>query len=88
MNEILNIILLSILPISELRGAIPYGISSNINVFLVFILAVLSNCLVVSIVFFFLDNLHKHFLKNSHYKKFFNKYIEMKRKSLNGWRIC
>ena len=81
MNEILNIILLGILPISELRGAIPYGISNDINVFLVFILAVLSNCLVVSIVFFFLDNLHKHFLKNSHYKKFFNKYIEMKRKS-------
>src|SRR3989344_3593133 len=81
MNEIINIILLSIFPVSELRGAIPYGISNNINVFFVFILAVLSNFLVVSIVFHFLDNIHKHFLKNIHYKKFFNKYIELKRKS-------
>ncbi|MEK6834799.1 MAG: small multi-drug export protein [Nanoarchaeota archaeon] len=82
MNTIINLILLSILPISELRGAIPYAISNNINPWFAFILAVLSNFLVVPITFFFLDNLHKHFLKINIYKKFFNKYIENKRKSL------
>ncbi|MEK6906901.1 MAG: small multi-drug export protein [Nanoarchaeota archaeon] len=81
MNEIINIILLSILPVSELRGAIPYGISNNINPLLTFFIAVLANFLVAPFGFFFLDNLHKHFLKIKSYNRFFNKYIEIKRKS-------
>lgn len=81
MNTILNTFLLSILPISELRGAIPYGISNNINPLSVFIIAVLSNFLVVPITFFFLDYLHKHFLRIKSYNKFFNIYIEKKRKN-------
>src|SRR3989344_9103674 len=81
MNTVLNIILLSILPISELRGAIPYGIVNNINPGLTFAIAVIFNFLITFIIFFFLDNLHKHFLKIKSYKLFFNKYIEIKRKS-------
>ena len=81
MNIILKTILLSILPISELRGAIPYAIINNINPLSAFFLAVLANFLVAPIMFFFLDNLHKYFLKIKSYEKFFNKYVESKRKS-------
>ena len=81
MNTVLNIILLSILPISELRGAIPYGIVNNVNPGLTFAIAVIFNFLISFVIFFFLDNLHKHFLKVKSYKLFFSKYIEVKRKS-------
>mgnify|MGYP001602938449 CR=1 FL=1 len=81
MNEILKTILLSILPISELRGAIPYAIINNIDPLIAFLIAILGNFLVIPITFFFLDNLHHYFLKNKHYEKFFNKYVEAKRKS-------
>ena len=81
MNEILKTIFLSILPISELRGAIPYGIVNNVNPGLTFAIAVIFNFLISFVIFFFLDNLHKHFLKVKSYKLFFSKYIEVKRKS-------
>ena len=81
MNEILKTIFLIILPISELRGSIPYAIANDINPLSAFIISVLGNFLVVPLGFFFLDYLHKHFLKIKSYKNFFNKYIEIKRKS-------
>lgn len=80
MNPIINEILISLLPISELRGSIPYAISQGINPGLAFVVGVISNFLVAPILFFFLDNLHKYFLKINSYKNFFDKYIELKRK--------
>ena len=81
MSVILKTLLLSILPISELRGAIPYAIANNVNPLLAFVIAVLGNFLVVPIVFFFLDKLHKYFLKIRSYERFFNKYVNAKRKN-------
>ena len=81
MNIILKTILLSILPISELRGAIPYAIANKINLLFAFLISVTGNFLVVPMGFFFLDYLHKHFIKIKSYEKFFNKYIESKRKN-------
>jgi len=78
---LLKTFLLSILPISELRGAIPYAIANNVNYFLAFFIGVFGNFLVIPIVFYFLDNLHHHFLKIKNYEKFFSKYIERKRES-------
>jgi len=78
---LLKTFLLSVLPISELRGAIPYAIANNINPWLAFLIAVLGNFLAAPLGFYFLDNLHHHFLKIKNYEKFFNKYIESKRKN-------
>ncbi|MEK6835470.1 MAG: small multi-drug export protein [Nanoarchaeota archaeon] len=80
MNPIINEILLSLLPISELRGSIPYAISQGVNPGLAFVGGVISNFLVAPILFFFLDNLHKYFLKIKTYEKLFNKYVERNRK--------
>ena len=78
MNVILQTILLSILPISELRGAIPYAISNNVDPIVAFMIAVIANFLVAPFGFLFLDYLHKHFLKINSYKKFFHKNIKLK----------
>jgi len=82
MIDILKVALLSILPISELRGGIPLGLTLGLDITTVYIIAVLFNFLSVPIVFFFLDNLHSYFLKNKLYLLFFTKYIHRNRKKL------
>ena len=82
MLDILKVALLSILPISELRGGIPVGLALGINPILVYITAVLFNFLAVFLIFFFLDNIHSHFLRYKKYKIFFNNYIHKNRKKL------
>ncbi len=78
-EHILITILLSMLPISELRGAIPYAIlRAGINPFTAFFVAVLANILIIPIIFFFLDKIHNILLRINPYKKLFNFYIERK----------
>lgn len=84
MNKLLIAILLSLLPISEVRGAIPFALSSGFNPVTVFFLMSFFNILAIPITFFFLDNIHHHCLKVSHYEKFFNYYIEKSRKKIEG----
>jgi uncharacterized membrane protein len=55
MIEWLSIILLSMSPISELRGAIPLGITLGLDPYTVFMVAVLFNILVFFPVFFVLN---------------------------------
>lgn len=71
-----KIILLSLLPISELRGAIPVGILSGMPWQSVLIVAVLSNFLVVPISLFLLDLLHERFYSFGWYKKLFDRVVE------------
>ena len=78
LNE-LKVALLSILPISELRGGIPLGLALGLNPTDVFLIAVISNILAIPIIFFFLDNIHKRLMKYTKYKKFFDNYIERSR---------
>jgi uncharacterized membrane protein len=81
-------IILSILPISELRGGLPlaivYATQHQIPIYLVFSLIVLANILAIFIAFYFLDNIHKHFLlKVKGYKKFFESYINKLQKKVD-----
>jgi uncharacterized membrane protein len=82
--SLLYVLGLSILPISELRGGIPLGITQGLNPILVFLVAVLSNILVIPIVFFFLDNIHGHFSKITLYRNLFDSYVERSRSKLEN----
>ena len=73
------IAVLSILPISELRGAIPYGYLNNLSLSEVLIISVLFNCLVPVIGFFFLSTLHKLLLKIEVYRRVVGSLIERAR---------
>ena len=84
MIDILKVALLSILPISELRGGIPLGLALGINPVTVFLVAVISNILAIPLIFFFLDNIHKRLMKYNKYKKFFDYYIERSRNKLES----
>lgn len=77
--KIVYAIILSMLPISELRGGLPlaivYANEHNISIALIFSLIVLANILVVVLLFYFLDNIHTVFLRIKAYKKFFENHV-------------
>ena len=82
MNSLFYVALLSVLPISELRGSIPLGFGLGLDPFLVVLTAVIFNFLAVFIVFFFMDNLHRLFLRAKFYRSFFDGYIKKNRSKI------
>ena len=82
MDLTFKIILLSMLPVSELRGAIPLGILSGMPWLSVFIISVLSNFAITPFVFLFLDNINHFFYKFRWYKSFFDKIVIRTRKKI------
>jgi uncharacterized membrane protein len=85
--RIIYALILSMLPVSELRGGLPlaiiYANEHDIPVVLAFLMAVLANILVIFFVFYFLDNLHHLFLKNKFYKKIFDLHISGMQKRID-----
>ncbi|MBI2667770.1 small multi-drug export protein [Candidatus Woesearchaeota archaeon] len=82
--SLLNVIGLSVFPISELRGGIPVGIAQGFNPLLVFFVAVISNFLAIPLTFFFLDYLHDYFTKMKLYNNIFSYYIKKNRNKLEN----
>ena len=82
MNPIFETFILSLLPIVELRGGIPYGILQGLDPLLVFFIAIVANILIIPIIYFFLEHLHKVFNRLNWYKKIFHSVIERGRSKL------
>ena len=82
---------LSFLPISELRGAIPFAIANQVPWYAAYAMAVFVYAMVAPACWLFLSTLHKLFLKMDWYKRFFERFIERARKKLHdkverwGW---
>ncbi len=77
-------LILSAMPISELRGGMPiaiaYALKNNISLYFVFSVVVLMNLLGMLLGFFILDHLHEKLMKIQRYKKFFEKRVNRLRK--------
>ncbi|UCD20748.1 MAG: small multi-drug export protein [archaeon] len=65
MNALILSMILSFVPISELRLAIPLAIASNVNPFIAFIACLAINLLVAPFVFFALDKIYTKVFKKS-----------------------
>ncbi len=65
----------TLLPISELRGAIPFAVLNGMNPFAAYIYCVLLNALLGPIVYLFLDSLHKLFYRLNWYRNLFDKLV-------------
>ena len=76
-------ILLGILPISELRGAIPYAYFNEVPLALAFVIGVLSNALVPFIAFVFFETLHKLLDKWAFYHRLFEKTVARARNKVS-----
>ncbi|MFH0831842.1 MAG: small multi-drug export protein [archaeon] len=79
MNNFLLAILLSMSPISELRGGIPFILSVSefnlSNSIMLPLVCIIANMLVVLLVFFFLDFLHHRLVHFRYYKKIFDFFV-------------
>ena len=82
---------LSFLPISELRGGIPFAIANKVPWYFAFTVSVICNAMVAPAVWIFLSTLHKLFLKMNWYNKLFERIIGRARSKLHdslerwGW---
>ena len=75
-------VLLGIIPISELRGAIPYAYFNGVPLWLSFLIGILSNALVPFIAFLFFNTLHTVLDKWSVYHNFFEKTVARARRKV------
>ena len=84
-------VFLSFLPISELRGAIPFAIANKLPWYWAYGISVFCNALVAPVCWIFLSTLHKLFLKFTWYGLFFERFIDRARNKLHdnverwGW---
>ncbi len=75
MNDAIYAIILSILPVIELRGGIPFAIVKGLNPITAYFLCVIPNILIMFPIFFFLDYMHDHLVKFGPYKRLFDIYM-------------
>jgi uncharacterized membrane protein len=87
MNKLIYAILLTIMPVTELRVGLPlaisYAIENNIPIFLIFTLIIAINILVIFFVFYFLDKINSYLLRIKCYEKLFNKILKRFQKKVD-----
>jgi|TARA_B100000315_G_scaffold223780_1_gene228861 uncharacterized membrane protein len=85
--KLIYALILTIMPLTELRVGLPiaitYAIEKNISVFLIFSIVVLLNILVIFFIFYFLDNIHKIFMNIKIYRNIFDKFLERFQKKVD-----
>ncbi len=75
---------LAFLPISELRGAIPFAIARGMDWRWAYLYAVALNALVAPACWIFLSTFHKLFLKMNWYRTFFDRFVERSREKVHA----
>jgi len=73
MREMALVIVWTLIPISELRGGIPLGVSLGLDPLLVFVVAIIANALLFFPIFFGLCLFYDKFLSRF---QLFNRYLE------------
>jgi uncharacterized membrane protein len=77
-------VLLSLLPIAELRGSIPFSLANGMPVVAAFVLCVLTNMLVGPIAWLFLSTLHRLLLRWRPYATLFERLVERARRKVHA----
>jgi len=89
--KIIYAVILTLLPISELRVGLPvallYAREENIPIALVFSLIILLNILLVFFVFYFLDHIHGFLMRIKLYQKLFDLYLRRLQKRINKFEL-
>jgi uncharacterized membrane protein len=75
---------LSFLPISELRGGIPFAIVNGIPWYMAYPFCVALNALVAPVCWLFLATVHKLFFKLTWYQRLFDRFVESARTKLHS----
>jgi uncharacterized membrane protein len=75
---------LALLPISELRGAIPYAVLRGTDLLAAALIGTAFNALVPLLAYLFLSTFHKLLYKAGWYRKFFDRFVEKARKKVHA----
>ena len=75
MNDLIYSILLSMMPIAELRGGIPYALANGISPITAYFVCVAANIMAFPIVYLFFGFFHDIFYKMGWYKQLFDKLV-------------
>ncbi len=86
MRYFIKVFVLSMMPISELRGAIPLGVSFGYTPLEATIIAVLGNILIIPILLLFIRPLFLYLKTFKGIKKFVEKYENRAAKKLNHYK--
>ena len=76
--------ILAILPISELRGAIPYAIAKEVPLVIAYPFCVAINALIGPLVYLFLSSVHKGMVHFGWYNRMFDALVERARKKVHA----
>lgn len=86
-NQLLLAILLTIAPISELRGGMPvaidYARNAGISLLPIITLIILANVSIIFLIFLFLDEFHENLMKFKFYKRVFGAYLKKTQKKID-----
>ena len=74
---------LCLLPISELRGGLPFALSNDIPLPAAYLICVGANALVAPLVYLFLSSLHKLLERWRLYRRFFERIVERARRKVH-----
>ncbi|HAK46877.1 MAG TPA: ligand-binding protein SH3 [Spirochaeta sp.] len=74
----------TLLPISELRGAIPYAVINGIHPLFAYFFCVILNALLGPLVYLFLDSLNKLFYRINWYRSLFDKLVTRARHKVSS----
>ncbi len=83
-TTVLGTVGLAILPISELRGAIPFAVARGMPILEAFFIAVACNALVAPLAFIFLETFHKLFYRWTFYAGLFDRFVERSRHKVHA----
>jgi uncharacterized membrane protein len=83
-TTILGTVGLALLPISELRGAIPFAVARGMPVLEAYFIAAACNALVAPLAFIFLETFHKLFYRWSFYAGIFDRFVERSREKVHA----
>lgn len=75
----LTTLLLAVLPISELRGAIPYAVAHDIPLVIAALVSIGANALVPLLAALFLNSIHRLLSRIPWYSRFFDSVVERAR---------
>jgi uncharacterized membrane protein len=86
MNNVLILILLTLLPALELRASIPYGILiENMNWLTVFLICVITNAILGPVIFIIIDKFIHVFLRVKHLERMWDKTVERTQKRIHKY---
>jgi len=84
LSQIVELILITLLPFLELRASIPYGILRfNMHFMVVFLICVIVNIILGIVIYLFLEQIIKIVTKIRIIEKLWNKYVERTQKKIH-----